>query len=142
MLPRERIISAAIESRPNPAIETNDQLATILNKGRIKLSFLMSPSLVDFFLEEVSYREEFLGVQMEYRGSMRLAVFRGVVLLRASQSITGHFQRSLGNSSGGFTAQGRNGLPETTARGRATEGLRVGACRSAGGAASLCQAPA
>ncbi|MCP4189693.1 MAG: hypothetical protein GY768_03585 [Planctomycetaceae bacterium] len=104
--PRQRLISAALESRPDPAIEANEQLSNILNKGHIKFSFLMSPKVVDFYLQDVSYREEFLGIQMLYQGSLRLAIFRGTVLLRATQQITGHFERRLEASPGGFEARG------------------------------------
>lgn len=106
LIPRERLITAAFESKPNPAVESNDRIAEILNKGHIKLSFLMSPKLVDFFLQDVSYRDQFLGVEMAYQGSLRFAIYRGTVLLRASQMITGHFNRELSEGPGGFSADG------------------------------------
>jgi hypothetical protein len=104
--PRQQLISAALESRPNPAVEANEQLSNILDKGHVKFSFLMSPKVVDFFLQDVSYRADFLGIEMLYQGSLRLAVFRGVVLLRATQQITGHFHRRLEGGMGGFEARG------------------------------------
>lgn len=106
ILPRDRLLTAAIESRPNPAIESSKQLQEILNNGHIKLSFTLSPKLVDFFLEDVSYRYEFLGVQMLYRGSFRLAYFDNTLLVRASQMITGQFSRELSAGPGGFRCRG------------------------------------
>jgi hypothetical protein len=106
ILPRERLLTPAIESRPNPAIESSKQLQEILNNGHIKLSFTLSPKLVDFFLEDVSYRYEFLGVQMLYRGSFRLAYFDNTLMVRASQMITGEFARELSAGPGGFRCRG------------------------------------
>lgn len=106
ILPREQLFTAAIESRQNPAIESSEQLSKILNKGHTKLSFLLSPDLVDFFLQDVSYSESFLGVDMLYRGSFRLAVFSGTVLVRASQLITGTFSERLEAGPGGFSCRG------------------------------------
>ena len=106
ILPRDQLFTAAIESRQNPAIESSEQLSTILNKGHIKMSFLLSPDLVDFFLQEVSYRESFLGVDMLYQGSFRLAVLSGTTLVRANQMITGHFSKTLEAGAGGFSCRG------------------------------------
>ena len=106
LTPRERMITAAIESKPNPAVESNDRIAEILNKGHVRLSFVMSPKLVDFYLEDVSYRDQFLGVNMDYRGSLRFAIFDGVVLLRTTQMVTGHFDRTFQEGPGGFSGGG------------------------------------
>ncbi len=106
ILPRDRLLTAAIESRPRPAIETSKQLQEILNKGHVKLSFTLSPSLVDFFLQDISYRDEFLGVQMLYRGSFRLAYFDSTLLVRAQQMITGSFSKELSAGPGGFNCRG------------------------------------
>ncbi|WPD24945.1 MAG: hypothetical protein SD837_10340 [Candidatus Electrothrix scaldis] len=106
ILPRDQLFTAALESFPNPAIEANEQLEKILNNGHIKLSFLLSPSLVDFYLQDLSYRSEFLGIDMLYRGSMRLAIFKGTVLMRADQMITGSFSRTMEAGPGGFSCRG------------------------------------
>jgi hypothetical protein len=101
------IFTAALESCPNPAIEEdNNLLKKILDKGHVKLSFLLSPKLVDFFLQDISYRDNFLGVDMLYQGSLRLAFFKGVVLVRADQKITGHFAKTLEAGPGGFSCEG------------------------------------
>jgi hypothetical protein len=104
--PRDRLITAAIESRPNPAIESNPQLAKILNQGHVKLSFMLSPSIVDYYLEDVSFGEDLFGVQMLYRGYFRVAVFRGAVLVKAGWSITGHYEKELSAGPGGFSFYG------------------------------------
>ncbi|MGR0482107.1 MAG: hypothetical protein ACTFAL_12080 [Candidatus Electronema sp. V4] len=103
----KNIFTAALESCPNPAIEEdNNLLKKILDKGHVKLSFLLSPKLVDFFLQDISYRDNFLGVDMLYQGSLRLALFKGVVLVRADQKITGHFAKTLEAGPGGFSCEG------------------------------------
>ncbi|WZP00300.1 hypothetical protein EP7_001929 [Isosphaeraceae bacterium EP7] len=106
MRPRDRVISAALESRARPAIEKNEQLARVLNNGRIRLSFLLSPRLVDFHLHEVSYQDEFLGFQMLYRGSFRLAVMDRTMLVILRESVTGRFDRQFEQRPGGFAASG------------------------------------
>lgn len=107
MLPKERLINGVIESRPNPFVQDNPTLQKILNKGHVKFSFLMSTRLVDLHLEDVSYRDEFLGVEMQYRGSLRIAVFDSAMLVLMKQSITGRYRSpSLKAGPGGFDAQG------------------------------------
>ncbi len=106
ILPRDRLLTAAIESRPNPAVESSKQLQEILNNGHIKLSFTLSPKLVDFYLEDLSYHYEFLGIQMLYRGSFRLAYFDSTLMVRAQQMITGFFSRELSGGLGGFRCSG------------------------------------
>lgn len=107
MLPKERLINGVIESRPNPFVQDNPTLQKILNQGHVKFSFLMSPRLVDFHLEDVSYRDEFLGAEMQYRGSLRISVFDSALLVLMNQSITGRYRSpSLKAGPGGFEAQG------------------------------------
>ena len=106
ILPRDRLLTAAIESRPNPAIESSELLREILNNGHVKLSFTMSPKLVDFFLQEVSYQAEFLGFHMLYRGSYRLAYFDNTLLVRRQEMITGGFSKDLSAGPGGFHCRG------------------------------------
>ena len=106
IVPRELLFTAAIESRKNPAIEASDKLKKILNKGSVKMSFTLSPSLVDFHLKEISYRDSFVGIQMLYRGELRIAVFDWTLLVRTRQSITGRFDKSLRGRRGGFTCRG------------------------------------
>ena len=79
----------------NPAIESSDKLKKILEKGYVKMSFTLSPSLVDFHLQKVSYRDSFVGVDMLYQGELRIAVFDLTLLVRMRQSITGRFEKIL-----------------------------------------------
>ncbi|MGC3972219.1 MAG: hypothetical protein QM775_34220 [Pirellulales bacterium] len=104
--PRNRTISVALQLRKNPAIENNPLFEKILNKGSIRLAFLISPSLVDYHLKEVSYADEFLGVQAEFRGSFRVAVFDAAVFIRQSLGIKGSFEKELSGGAGGFSAHG------------------------------------
>lgn len=106
ILPRDRLLTAAIESRPDPAIESSPLLSQILSKGRIKISFTLSPKLVDYYLREVSYRESFLDATMLYQGSFRLAYFDGTILVRRRESITGSITKDLSAGPGGFHCHG------------------------------------
>ncbi len=106
ILPRERLFTAAIESRNNPAIESSALLSKILEKGKVRMAFVLSPSLVDFHLKEVSYRDNFLGFDMLFQGSFRLAALQETLLVRAGFSITGRFEKRLEAGIGGFHAKG------------------------------------
>lgn len=106
MLPRDQTLSAAIESQPNPAIESNKQLAKMLDKGHLTLSLLLSPDVADFHLEELSYRDNFLDIEMLFQGSFRIAMFRRAVLARADYGITGHYSNEFRGGPGGFSVRG------------------------------------
>ena len=107
LVPRHFYLSAALESRPNPAIEKNEQLRKLLDKGHIKLSFLLSSGAVDYYLEDLSYSDEFLGIPMTYQGSYRFAIFRDTALLRASLNISGSYSNELRAGPGGFSFSGQ-----------------------------------
>jgi hypothetical protein len=107
MSPKQRVISAALESKPNPFVEDNPTLSKILNNGHIKLSFLMSPRLVDFHLQDLSYRDNFLGIEMLFQGSLRLAVFDSAILFIMKFGITGEYKTpKLQGGGGGFEGEG------------------------------------
>lgn len=100
--PRQRKLEVAVESRPDPFIEKNDLLKKLFKKGRLRLTFRITPDLVDYYLEEVSYQDEMFGAQMQFRGSYRFAIFRETVLVRSDLSATGHLEKSLRAGPGGF----------------------------------------
>jgi hypothetical protein len=104
--PSQLKLSAVLESQPNPAIENNALLQKIFSQGRIRFSFRLTPELVDYYLEEVSYRDDLFGIQMLYSGSYRVAIFRGAVLLRSDLQISGDYVNSLSADFGGFTFSG------------------------------------
>ena len=92
--PRNSRLEAVLESRPNPATE-NQQLKALLNKGKVRMSFRMAPGLVDYYLEEVSYRERMFGFDAEISGSFRMAIFVPRVLIRASITLVGRIDKPL-----------------------------------------------
>jgi hypothetical protein len=106
--PRKKTLSFVAETRPNPFIEANDQLAKVLSSCTARFSFYVSDELVDYFLEEVSYREEFLGVSVLATGGYRIAVGRFGVLLRAWLHLQGELpHRKLQKAGvGGFEFSG------------------------------------
>ncbi len=104
--PRHQKLEVAVESLPDPFVEENELIKKLFSKGRVRFSFRMAPGLVDYFLEEVSYRDEMYGVQLVYTGSYRFAIFRDAVLLRSDLAASGTLSRSLRAGPGGFNFDG------------------------------------
>ena len=106
--PRKKTLSFVAETRPNPFIEANDQLAKVLSQCTARFSFYVSEDLVDYFLEEVSYRESFLGAEVQATGGFRIAIGRFGVLLRAWLHLQGDLpERKLEQPGvGGFSFRG------------------------------------
>jgi hypothetical protein len=104
--PRQQKLEVAVESRPNPFIEANDFLKKLFNKGRIRFTFRLTPQLLDYYLEEVSYRDRMYGVDFEFIGSYRFAIHKQAVLLRSDLAATGTLSRSLRAGPGGFDFHG------------------------------------
>ncbi len=105
-VPRQRTLTAALRTRPNPAIQTNEQLQKILSNTTFRLAFRMAPGLVDYDLQEISYRDTFLGATMLFAGSYRVAAFRDTVLVKAGLSVTGGYSNDLRCGPGGFAFDG------------------------------------
>ncbi|MGA2699587.1 MAG: hypothetical protein ABSH35_00625 [Isosphaeraceae bacterium] len=105
-VPRQRTLTAALQTRPNPAIQTNAQLQKILSNTTFRLAFRMAPGLVDYDLQEISYHDNFLGATMLFTGSYREAVFRDTVLVKAGLSVSGGYSNNLRCGPGGFAFDG------------------------------------
>ncbi len=105
--PRQRKLEVVLESRKNAYVEQNDLIKKLLDKGFVRFAFRMTPQLVDFHLAEVSYRDQMFGVQMEFAGEFRFAIFKRAVLLRNDLSATGFVARSLNGGCGGFDLNGQ-----------------------------------
>ncbi len=88
--PRKKTLSFVAETRPNPFIEANEQLSKILSKVKARFSFYISEDLVDYYLEELSYQETFLGASVVATGGYRIAIGRFGVLLRAWLTLLGN----------------------------------------------------
>lgn len=112
LLPRKQTLRAALQSRTNPSIEKDPtgQLKRLFNRIQLRMSFFLSPDLVEYFLEDLSYREEFLGISMLVQGSYRVAIFSGAVFLKAHLAVTGSYRNSLRGGSGGFDFSGNLAL--------------------------------
>ncbi len=108
--PRQRKLELVLESRKNAHVEQNDLIKKLLDKGNVRFAFRMTPQLVDFHLAELSYRDEMFGVQMEFVGEYRFAIFKRAVLLKNELSATGSISRSLNAGPGGFDLDGRAAL--------------------------------
>jgi len=105
--PRQRKLEVVLESRKNAYVEQNDLIKKLLDKGFVRFAFRMTPQLVDFHLAEVSYREQMFGVQMEFNGEYRFAIFKRAVLLKNELSATGSISKSLSGGAGGFDLDGQ-----------------------------------
>ncbi len=105
--PRQRKLEVVLESRKNAYVEQNDLIKKLLDKGFVRFAFRMTPQLVDFHLAEVSYRDQMFGVDMEFRGEYRFAIFKRAVLLKNELSATGSISKSLSGGAGGFDLDGQ-----------------------------------
>lgn len=110
--PRKKTLSFVAETRPNPFIEANEQLSKILSKVKARFSFYVSEDLVDYYLEELSYKEQFLGATLSATGGYRIAVGRFGILLRAWLELHGDLEpRKLeAPGYGGFEYRGNMGV--------------------------------
>jgi hypothetical protein len=110
LVPRKKTLRAVLESRPNPAIQIDEggQLSRIFNQARIRISFYLSPDVVEYYLEEVSYQANFLNAaDVLFTGSYRIAIFQGVALLKAKLGIRGNLpKREVSAGCGGFSFEG------------------------------------
>jgi hypothetical protein len=106
--PRRLTLRAAFRTLPSPAVETNPQLSSILNSARVRMSFFLSPDLVEYYLEELSFTAPFLDpdARMAVSGSYRIAVFDGTALLKARLNISGAYRKQLKGGPGGFEFSG------------------------------------
>jgi hypothetical protein len=104
--PRRKTLAVSLQSRQNPYIEKNELLKKLFAKGKLRLSFRLSPELVDYYLEEFSYRDSMFGASLEIGGSYRFAVFRRTVLLRSDLYASGQIGYSLRGGPGGFEFAG------------------------------------
>lgn len=92
-LPREKELRIYLETRPNPAIEANPQLAKILEGAEGYLDFRVNNRLADYQVQ-VTYRQKFFDVEMEFKGGFRVAVFDSAVFARAWLKITGQYKKT------------------------------------------------
>lgn len=105
--PREHKLEVVLESRTQAYVEKNDLIRKLLDKGKARFAFRMTPALVDYHLAELSYADTMFGVPMEFRGEYRFAVFKRAVLLKSELSATGRLSRSLNAGPGGFDLDGQ-----------------------------------
>lgn len=100
---REPSVRALVRTRRHGAIEQFPQLQQILDNGFAELAFTLSPSLLDVHLRELTYQQNWLGVDFRFEGSWRLSVWRETVLQYVSAAATGVFERSFNVGLGGFS---------------------------------------
>ncbi|MBW3595846.1 MAG: hypothetical protein KY475_01070 [Planctomycetes bacterium] len=104
---REQTFSLFAQTLPRPAIEANKMLSDLLSRVQARFSFYLSANLADYYLEELSYREQMFGISVQAVGSYRIAIGRFGALMRASLGFRGTIpQKRLAAGPGGFTFSG------------------------------------
>lgn len=108
---RERTFSLVAQTTPRPAIESNQMLSDLLSRVQARFSFYLSSDLADFYLEELSYRDQLFGINVVVIGSYRIAIGRFGALMRAMLSLRGELpEKKLQGGIGGFSFRGNFGL--------------------------------
>lgn len=130
---RERTFSLVAQTTPGPAIESNQMLSDLLSRVQARFSFYLSSDLADFYLEELSYRDQLFGINIAVAASYRIAIGRFGALMRATLAIRGELpEKKLQGGIGGFSFRGNFGLDAdfgglVSSRGLAAYGaIRVG----------------
>ena len=101
ILPQQRLLSMRVITKQNPAIEKDTGIKKILDRSRIQFSYFMSPSLLDFYLEEASFSTEWIGLNWFVSGTFRTAIASFGAMTKAGVMASANFYRELGGSSAG-----------------------------------------
>lgn len=101
ILPQKRLLSMRVATKKNPAIERDAGMKNILDSGQILFSYFMSPSLLDFYLEEASYSAKWVGLEWHVGGTFRTAIVSFGAMTKAGLVATASLNRELGGSSAG-----------------------------------------
>jgi len=112
ILPQKRMLSMRVRTKKGTAIEKGDDLKQILDRCDVQFSYFMSPTLLDFYLEEASYTAQWVGFNWQVLGTFRTVIVSFGAMSKASLMATANFDRKLGGSSVGakFSAKLRLGL--------------------------------
>lgn len=84
-----RFSLAAQTNRDGDIEASNNFVAEVLRTVSVKFSFSASKRHVDYHLQEIHYRANFLGATLDYRESYRFAMVEGELLLKASRNLSG-----------------------------------------------------
>jgi hypothetical protein len=112
ILPQKRMLSMRVRTKKGTAIEKGDELKQILDKCDVQFSYFMSPTLLDFYLEQASYNTQWIGLNWQVLGTFRTVIVSFGAMSKATLLATANFDRKLGGSSAGakFTAKLRLAL--------------------------------
>ncbi|MCW5868900.1 MAG: hypothetical protein KIS61_16675 [Candidatus Eremiobacteraeota bacterium] len=93
--------SLAAETRSDGAMQVDNFLTKLLRNFSIKMRFAVSKDFMDYYLEELAYRGNFLGFQIAYKESYRVAMVDRTLLLKSARSLSGHLgSKSVSGSCG------------------------------------------
>ncbi|MFN9545747.1 MAG: hypothetical protein ACK6AD_01550, partial [Cyanobacteriota bacterium] len=112
ILPQKRMLSMRVRTKKGTAIEKGGDLNLILDRCDVQFSYFMSPTLLDFYLEEASYNARWVGFNWQVLGTFRTVIVSFGAMSKATLMATANFDRTLGGSSVGakFSANLRLGL--------------------------------
>ena len=110
LLPRKKTLRAVLTSLPNAAIPEK-ALAEIFSRLRIRISFYMSPDVVDYFLEEFSYTAElYKGIVAQIRATQRTSIMEGTAFVKERIDAMARLEEELRCGPGGVSFQGNFAL--------------------------------
>jgi hypothetical protein len=112
ILPQKRMLSMRVRTKKGTAIEKGGDLNLILDRCDVQFSYFMSPTLLDFYLEEASYNARWVGFNWQVMGTFRTVIVSFGAMSKATLMATANFDRKLGGGSVGakFSANLRLGL--------------------------------
>ncbi|MCS5692946.1 hypothetical protein NZK33_13270 [Cyanobium sp. FGCU-6] len=112
ILPQKRMLSMRVRTKKGTAIEKGGDLNLILDRCDVQFSYFMSPTLLDFYLEEASYNAQWVGFNWQVLGTFRTVIVSFGAMSKATLIATANFDRKLGGGSVGakFSAKLRLGL--------------------------------
>lgn len=101
ILPQQRLLSLRVITKHNPAIEKDAGIKSILDRSQIQFSYFMSPSLLDFYLEQATFSTKWVGLNWHVSGTFRTAIVSFGAMTKANVMASATLNRELGGSSAG-----------------------------------------
>jgi hypothetical protein len=101
ILPQQRLLSLRVITKHNPAIEKDAGIKNILDRSQIQFSYFMSPSLLDFYLEQATFSTKWVGLNWHVSGTFRTAIVSFGAMTKASVMASATLNREIGGSSAG-----------------------------------------
>lgn len=101
ILPQQRLLSLRVITKHNPAIEKDAGIKNILDRSQVQFSYFMSPSFLDFYLEQATFSTKWVGLNWHVSGTFRTAIVSFGAMTKADVMASATLKRELGGSSAG-----------------------------------------